>query len=356
MASILEISQDAQNVVRLSTLGLETMHDLELDIITYTVFDKDGNSTGLSYEGRNFQEDAHTKAGELDLEFPQNGPHYVEAKSNLSINESGKLSFELGSKSGIKFPTEEINIAADSLKNAIDCDAIQAQIDSEIKKMKDIISAKTADMDLLGGKSDLMKLPSNPLKILSWAKKFVSKSIAPQLLAMVDLAQQLSSFAGALQNITQAASAAQQNLLLCAASVTDNTIDTVIDEATTALEETFPKIDQALTKINEIQGEIVDITGTEPIFNTTSIEQLIESATAPAKARFQATIDNFVAAPFEDVSLAAETVNQLSSSFSGSSSFATSTLASAGALAAVTSFEVGGTTFTFENGVLKTAV
>ena len=52
MPSILEIQQDAQNVVRLSTVGLDTLNKLELDTITYNVVDKNG-AIKRSYEGRN---------------------------------------------------------------------------------------------------------------------------------------------------------------------------------------------------------------------------------------------------------------------------------------------------------------
>lgn len=353
MSDILKIAQDAQDVVRLSTLAAETLHDLQLDTITYTVKDKDGNQVA-SYEGRHNQELAHQEAGNLDSTNEDKAPHYVEQQSNLSIDENGKLNFDVGSQVGNLFPTEDINAATEKINNAVDCEFIQQQINEEIMALKDIVLAKTKDMATCASKTGLMNLPSNPLKILSWAKKFVSQMLGPQLLAMIDLAIQLSQFASAMQNIIQAASAAQQNVLLCAQSVVDDTIDKVIDEATDAFNQTFPQINSTLTKINEVQNAIVDITGGTPVFNVTSVEGLVESATTEGKARLMADIDAFVAAPFEDVDLAQETVNQLSTDLSGSASFATGTLASAGALADETSFTVDGTTFTFENGVLKT--
>ena len=350
--SILDIAQDAQNTVRLSTLSLETLHELQLDTLTYTVYDNAGNQVA-QFEGRENQEAAHDAASLADELQPSKAPHWVEQTSNLSIDENGKLDFEIGSKVGIVFPTEEINLAAEELRNAVDCETIQQLINQEIDALKDLLKAKMEDMNLMGGKSDIMKLPSNPLKILSWAKKFVSKILGPQLLAMVDLAIQIGQFASAVQDIIIAAQAAQQNLLLCARSVVDDTLDKVIDDATTILEDTFPQIDKALGKISEIQDEIVGITGATPVFNVTSIDNLVQSATADKKAEFVSQIDAYVTAPFDDAPLAQETVQQLSTDLSGSASFATGTLASAGALAAETSFTVDGTTFTFENGVLK---
>ena len=361
MANILKIAQDAQDVVRLSTLAAETLHDLELDTITYTVKDKDGNQIA-SYEGRQNQELAHDAASLADELEPSNGPHYVEQQSNLSIDESGKLNFEVGSMVGVLFPTDEIKATTEKIKNAVDCEYIQQAINEEIMKIKDLILAKTSDIATCASKTGLMSLPSDPLKILSWAKKFVSQMLGPQLMAMIDLAIQLALFAQAIQEIIIAAQAAQQNVLLCAASIVDNTIDKVISEATDVVNQTLPQIDQTLSKINEVQNAISDITGATPVFNTTSVDLLIQSATAPAKARFMTSVNEFVAAPFEDAELTAETVSSVGSSLSGDSgfkaaisgdsTFASDTLASAGAVAAEQSFTVDGTTFTFTNGVL----
>jgi len=165
-----------------------------------------------------------------------------------------------------------------------------------------------------------------------------------------------------VQDVIQAASAATQNVLLCAESVVDDTIDLVLDELGNVVKTAVPELDKALGTIGSIQNELSNITGTPPIFDVSSVDGLIQSATVEKRAAFQTDMNNFLLAPFDTSELSTETVNSVGSSLSGDSgfkaaisgdsTFASDTLASAGAVAAEQSFTVDGTTFTFTNGVL----
>ena len=293
MPSILEIQQDAQNVVRLSTVGLDTLNKLELDTITYNVVDKNG-AIKRSYEGRNNRQAAYDDADNSNFAEEDGAPFHVEAKSNLGIDpQTGALEFETGSMVNLSFPTAEINATAEELKTLVDCEAIQDVIKRETKAMVDLIKTNTAAVSDLAPFEALTNIPSNPLKIISWVKKFVSIYIGPQILAMVDCAIQLAQFANAVQNITQAASAAQQNLTLCAASAVDTAIDTAISEATDALGTTEAKIDEALSTISTVQSKISNITGKPAKFQTNSVEQLIESATTENRASFLTDVNQY---------------------------------------------------------------
>ena len=240
-------------------------------------------------------------------------------------------------------------------------------MDSDKKQIKDIsfaIDELFIKVDQLKTKAtaagdvspfgELMNIPSNPLKIISWVRKFVSMYIGPQVLAMIDLAIQLAQLAAAVQKITQAAIAAQQNIQLCAASIVDTAVDSLIESSLDALGTTEAEINNILSTVSTVQSKISNITGKPAKFQTGSIEQLIESATTENKAAFVSDVNEYATASLSEAesSLSANAVSSISTSLSGDSAFATSSLASAGAVTAQQQFTVDGTTFTFENGIL----
>jgi len=266
MADLLKISQDAQKVVAFSQLGIETAAKLELDTITYTVRDKDGNSI-QDYVGRDNQATAYARVKVENINNPDKAPHYVTQASNLSVDSEGNLDFEIGSKVGILFPTEEIKLATESLRNSVDCEAIQQTITDELTALTDLLIAKIANISSCTARSGLMSLPSNPLKILSWAKKFVALYLGPQILALIDLALQLIQFINAVANMTAAAQAAQDNLKLCLESTKGVVTNLAIAKATEALDTAIPQLDEILTTIGEVQTELEGITGTPALVN-----------------------------------------------------------------------------------------
>ena len=303
MPSILEIQTEAQKVVRLSTGGLNTLSKLELDEITYNIQDKDG-TTKTSFTGRDNRQAAYDDADTRNAAEEEGYPFRVEAESNLAINpDTGALDFVTGSQIGILFPTEEIKAAAASMEAAVDCEIIEEIIKREIQALVDQLKSKMTAVGDVSPFAGLTNLPGNPLKILSWARKFVSMYLGPQILAMVDLAIQLAQLAQAINDITQASIRAQQNVRLCAASALDTAIDSLIESGLEAVGTSEAQINAALTKIADVEREISGITGKPTHFNTTSIDALIDSATAENKAALVAEIDEYVAAPFEAQSL-----------------------------------------------------
>ena len=360
MASLIEIQKDVQDTVRLARFSKDTLKDLKLDTITYTVRDKAGKQVA-TYKGRENHEAAQEEAGNFDFTNPENGPHYVEAVSNLDVPESNDfLDFVTKAKNEIEFPIEEIRNKIKTMENAIDCETITQIIEDEIKGVIALLKEEMSDADILGGKVDLTKVPSDPMKIVSWAKKFVSKYLAPNLLATVELALLIAEMVSLVQDVIQAASAATQNVLLCAESVVDDVIDTVLDELSTTISETVPALDSALSAIGSIQGELSNITGKPPVFDVSSVDGLIQSATVENRAKLQADINEYVTAPFEESQLTANTMNSISGSIgpglAANSALAVTTLASANAHVTRTDFVVGSQTLTFENGILINVV
>lgn len=303
MPSIREIQTQAQEVVRLSTGGLNVLNKLELDEITYNIVDKDG-SIKTSFTGRNQRQAAYDDADNRNAALEEGYPFRVEAESNLAINpDTGALDFVVGSQIGILFPLDDINAAAKSIEAAVDCEVILQIIQREIQTLIDqLLSKATAVSDLVPF-GQLASIPSNPLKILSWVKKFVAMYLGPQMLAIIDLAIQLAQLAAAITSITQAAIAAQNNLRLCAASAFDTAIDTLIDSSLAAVGTSEAEINKALSQISSIETQISGITGKPTKFDTTSIDALISSATAENKAALVSEVDEYVKAPFEAQSL-----------------------------------------------------
>ena len=324
MPSILDIQQDAQDVVRFSTVGLNTLNKLKLDTITYNIVDKDG-AVKRSYEGREKRQDAYDDADNSNFAEEEGAPFHVEAKSNLGIDpETGALDFVVGSQVGILFPTDEINAAADAITAAVDCAIIEDMIKREIQALVDQLKTKATAAGDVSPFGELMNIPSNPLKIISWVRKFVSMYIGPQVLAAIDLAIQLAQLAAAVQKITQAAIAAQQNIQLCAASIVDTAIDQLIESSLDALGTTEAEINNILSTVSTVQSKISDITGKPAKFQTGSIEQLIESATTENRAAFVSDVNEYATASLSEPE-AALSANAVSSIFTAGGAFSGNT-------------------------------
>jgi hypothetical protein len=356
MASLIAIQADVQQAVRIARFSQDTLKDLGLDTPVYTVKDKDGKSL-VSYEGRDKQETAQLEAENYDFTNPENGPHYVEATSNIDTPTSGSafLTFVEGAKNEIEIPLEEIRNAITVIGNAVDCERIEQIIKDQAAGIQDYIKEMLSDMDILGGKVDLTKVPSDPMELVGWAKKFVSKYLAPNLLATLDLMMIVAEILALIIELVIAIQAAIQNLLLCAASA----LETAFDEAVGILEglvtEAAPGLDKGLQKVGELQAEIVSITGTDPIFDTTSVNGLIESATAENRAQFLTNVDGYLLGANEVARLSANTMSDIANTvgptLAANATLATTTLVAANCFtgdATIPGASTGGTNGKFE--------
>lgn len=305
MASIRDIEQDAQKVVRLSTLAIDTIKGLELDTITYTVRDKN-DEPRVGYEGRDKQEKAHLEAARRDAEFPETAPHWVEQKSNLSledVDEGGLLDFifDIAEKFDIVTPNEDIDAAIEALQNGVDCEHISRQIKDELKAMEDSIKSMLEDMGILGSKSDLLSIPSNPFKLPGWAKKFVTKYLGPQLIATVTMAIQIAFFISKMIELLEAIKEAEEKLRLCGSSIVEELIDGAAKNVADFIKDKTGDLDKTLLEIDEIQGKISEITGRPPSFNVSGgIDGLIDSVAQGAKEDFNRGLQDYLDGPTED--------------------------------------------------------
>ena len=334
MASLIEIQADVQQAVRLARFSQDTLKELELDTITYNVKDKDGK-TLVSYEGREKQETAQEEASNFDFTNPENGPHYVESVSNIDVpaEKTAFLTFVEGAKNEITIPLEELRNNIKIMGNAIDCERILTIIEDQVRAVIEYLKAMLKDAGNLGGQVDLTKVPGNPMKLVSWAKKFVGKYLAPNILALVELIELISVVIALVFEIILAVTAAIQNVLLCLPSVLDTVYDTLLDELNTVVGEMVPGLDTALSAVGTLQSNLSSITGKPGRFNTTSVEAFLESATVENKSQLNTDINEFLLSPDEEAQLSANTMNSISGSI-GPGLAANATLATTSLVAA----------------------
>jgi len=355
MASLIEIQADVQQAVRLARFSQDTLKELELDTITYHVKDKDGK-TLVSYEGREKQETAQEEASNFDFTNPENGPHYVESVSNIDVPEKNDfLTFVEGAKNEITIPLEELRNNIKIMGNAIDCERILTIIEDQVRAVIEYLKAMLKDAGNLGGQVDLTKVPGNPMKLVSWAKKFVGKYLAPNILALVELIELISVVIALVFEIILAVTAAIQNVLLCLPSVLDTVYDTLLDELNTVVGEMVPGLDTALSAVGTLQSNLSSITGKPGRFNTTSVEAFLESATVENKAQLNTDINEFLLSPDEEAQLSANTMNSISGSIgpglAANATLATTSLVAANAFtgsASIPGAVTGGTNGKFE--------
>ena len=261
---LLQISQEAQDIVRLSTIGANKIVEMELDTITYTVKNNAG-SVITTFTGRDNQEAAHNFASDRDQDVPWEYPHTVEAQSNIKLKQDGSI--DIGESSyGDIFPTQKIKSITLQIQNNTDCDYIKQLIDDELSKLAENLKAAVSETTNLAALNGLLSLPSDPLKILSWARKVVNTFFGPYTLALIDLALNLADFAGALADLATAISAAQQNLTLCAASTAKGIVNSALDSIDAELNKVTKDIDDVMDKIDDAQNQISNVTGSTKRF------------------------------------------------------------------------------------------
>ena len=258
---LLQIEREAQQVVHLANLGAQTAVKLDLNETEINIINNKGERV-LTYKnaGRKERKEANAEASNFDVKNPEDAPHVLETKSTINFKADGSVDFG-DAGFGVDFPTAEINALTANIEKYTDCDNIKQLIKDELKVIEDQIKAKAPEIAMLSEINGLLSLPSNPLKILRWARKVVSKFFGPYTMAMIDLAMQLAQFAGALANLAQAASAAQSNLRLCAYEIVEDTVDDLIDSINTEISGVTGKLDDVLIKIEDAQTKIGRITG-----------------------------------------------------------------------------------------------
>ena len=393
---LLKIERDAQQFVRLSEMGAQTLVKLDLNYTDLIIRDNKGvEQARYENASRDDRRRANDEASFLDKEAnPEGAPHTIEAKSAITFKEDGTLDFG-DTGLGDVFPTAEIEALIYDIETYTDCENIKQMIKDHTKVLEDQLKAHAPEIANLATLNSLLSLPSDPLKILSWARKVVNTFFGPYTMALIDLATQLALFASALARLAGAVIAAEQNLKLCAISIVDDATTAILDEIDSTLNTVFADVDNVMDKIEDAQTQISQITGSDKRFLPTregltlgeSItqnarsklteklnEQVNKAFPAGSVDSFKSDLATYAAKPFDedaqaqaDLNAAASSMgtsltsnNQFSStvgaSISANNTLAVASLATANAHVTRTDFVVGSQTLTFENGILINVV
>ena len=268
-----KITADLQAVVRLSTDAAGAIKKFNLvnptfNVVTeagdvlesFTAEEKEDKAGNLKFDPEVARKQAYDRAAELDDEFPLGAPHTVESVGEITYNEDGSIDLS-GSKVGELFPEAEVRAMTLRIQNEVNCANIEKIIEDELKTIADQIQSQVSETVNLMRLNNLTNIPSDPLKVLSWVRRFVTQFIGPYLMTLIDVALQLASFAGALVDLETAVRAALVNLEACAAGLEAK----VLNQTLGRLNEVKNKIDnetaKALVRVGQVQDDLMKITG-----------------------------------------------------------------------------------------------
>lgn len=153
--------------------------------------------------------------------------------------------------------TKRIRELTNDLKNATDCDHIKMQLGITGDELDGLVKdVKEEAKKLLGKYLPIVKIPTNPLKIIPWVKKLVTGTITPQIENYIKLLKQAIELATAINEFVQAVDEIQPKLKQCAV----DTANEVLDPAKMLLKDAKSAIDKQVAKIaQEIADEVNDL-------------------------------------------------------------------------------------------------
>lgn len=150
--------------------------------------------------------------------------------------------------------TKRIRELTNDLKNATDCDHIKLVLGITGDEVDGLTKGIREEATSLVEKYlPIVKIPTNPLKIIPWVKKLVTGTIMPQLDAYIKLMRQVVGLVQAVNELVEAAADVGPKLKQCA-------VDT-IDEELAGINQTIGDIKGAIDRevariANEISTEI----------------------------------------------------------------------------------------------------
>ena len=258
---LLKIEREAHKLVRLSQITAEAAVKLELNETDYFVRNNAGDIVFQKLDaGRKERKEVNLKASELDELKPDGAPHTVESKSTIEFNEDGTIKVKEASFGNL-FPQAEVDQMIQNIETYTDCETIEQMIEDYGKVLEDQVKAAVPEISNLAAINGLLSLPSDPLKILSWARKVVNTFFGPYTMALIDLAVQLAMFTSSLAQLASAAMQARRNLEACAIELYEEANDKILDKIDGTLNRAFGDYDDVMDKLEEAQSAISRVTG-----------------------------------------------------------------------------------------------
>lgn len=139
------------------------------------------------------------------------------------------------------------------------CERLELIVEEHVKSVTDIIKAKAEEIAaLMSNYAPILSVPSNPLKIISWAKKVVSGIAGPAVAAAIELAIDIAQLAGAIAGLAAAAASAAARLANC---LTNLVLDTMNTLKNTLLENAVKLYDQALGIYESLKDQVLEDLG-----------------------------------------------------------------------------------------------
>lgn len=164
--------------------------------------------------------------------------------------------------------TKRIRELTSDLKNATDCDHIKMQLGLTGDELDGLVKdVKEEAKKLLGKYLPIVKIPTNPLKIIPWVKKLVTGTITPQIENYIKLLRQAIELAQAINDFVKAVEEVQPKLKKCAV----DTLNEELDPVNALLKEAKGAIDKEVARIaGEITTAVNDLicqTGAADLIN-----------------------------------------------------------------------------------------
>lgn len=184
--------------------------------------------------------------------------------------------------------TSEIN-SLTAAGGALNCDAIQLQISTYVSTITDVIAAKVSEMtNLLAQYSPLLSIPSDPMKILSWVKKFVTGIAGPAIAAAIQLAIDIALLAAGIAGIAGAVVNLALKLADCLTSIVQNTLN---DLASSVMDGAIAIKDQAIGIYESLKDQLLEQLGFNEI---SALNQQVSNAVVTVDASIN-SVSNSVA-------------------------------------------------------------
>ena len=184
--------------------------------------------------------------------------------------------------------TSEIN-SLTAAGGALNCDAIQLQISTYVSTITDVIAAKVSEMtNLLAQYSPLLSIPSDPMKILSWVKKFVTGIAGPAIAAAIQLAIDIALLAAGIAGIAGAVVNLALKLADCLTSIVQNTLN---DLASSVMDGAIAIKDQAIGIYESLKDQLLAQLGFNEI---SALNQQVSNAVVTVDASIN-SVSNSVA-------------------------------------------------------------
>lgn len=155
------------------------------------------------------------------------------------------------------------------------CEKLQELISTRVKSVTDVIKDKTSSMsELMSTWAPILKVPTDPLKIIKWAIKV---AIGPAALAIEmaiktikDMVQLIKALVGLVVAIANAAA----KLAACLADAIANAINDVINEV---LNSAAQLLSQAEAMVDQLMAQVLEDSGIQDAIDT--FDGLKEDAT-----------------------------------------------------------------------------